>query len=847
MLLALLLGVLCLLPAAQAGADEAAPSLEVLEVGWEGHSTTGAWAPVRVKVTGTGRDLDALVEVMLENQYQTGPNTSVRIPLGAYAQEVSLPANASKEVTVWVPTGHGLMGTVRLMAGEEELGKESIEFRMTKSPFWPLVGVLSDQEALPGMLKKIQIPLQNLPTEINVALLKPASLPTLADRLKGLRAIVVQGNAPSALSDGQRQAIADWVKNGGHLLLAGGPDSALTAAALPAGFLPVTFGGAELNQDLSALGPWSGHGPSPFAGPAVKMQPEGGVLLAGTAERPLAWRMEHGKGTVTVLAVDPTLEPLASYAGVTPLLKKALGSAFYEESLGSEDEKMRMINMEQDMTYRLRGSIEALPIDAYPGWKQVALYLGGFALLAGPVIHLLFWQGRRRGWLWMAVPAAAVLVAGGIYLVGIQVHGRDLMGHTLSHVQIDPQSQTAAQMMMVGLYAPMHSDLAVTIDADASINAMGLLDGARFGPWGPEGLEGQEMRPPFRVVTGRETRMEFLGNEWMMRPMALSRTLGDTGQITSKLQLDGNLITGTVTNETPYHLENAAVAVSGKVARLGEMAPGQTVDVSLEPTDVNPFHYMGFGMLFFGEKLPAERLEEIRGRGGMPPGAPEPMEMPTDSEARRRMQMLETLMYRPSPGPDNPSLPLTFVAFTRDAVGPDVVDLTDHPDHRLSLIEQRLSLELPAGPFRLPSNLIPSTMSMFNTRGMGSSSDGKITWMEIDYGTVVYTYSPPLPESAQVTALEVTTQTMGPTQQGNLGGPPPPNMAPQGAEGGIFQIYNFRAGVWENLPGNQESVRLSDPVPYLGPGNEVRVQINTGNNKVVRFVLPKLTMEGRGQ
>lgn len=847
LLLALLLGACALLPSLQAQAEESKPALQVLEVGWDGHSTAGAWAPVRVKVTGAARDLDALVEVTLENPYQTGPTTTLRIPMAAYAQEVSLPANAAKEVTLWVPTGHGMLGSVRLKAGEEELARESIEFRITKAPYWPLVGVLSDQEGLLAPLKRITLPLQNLPTEINVALLKAEGLPTLPDRLKGLRAIVVQGNAPAALTEGQRKAIAKWVENGGHLLLAGGPDLALTAAALPAGLLPVTFGGAEMGQDLSALGPWAGTGAAALRGPVVRLTATGGTTLAGTTERPLAWRMGHGQGSITLLTVDPTLEPLASYAGLPQLLKTALSPALWEESMGTVDQKIQMMNMEQDMAYRLRGNIDALPNGAYPGWKEVALYLGGFALLAGPVIHLFFWQGRRRGWLWLAVPAASVLVAGGIYLGGITTGGRDLMGHTLSHLQIDPATQTASQRMMVGLYAPMHKDLTVSVEADASINAMGMLEGAGWGPRGPRAdVEG---RPPFRVVNGSETRMEFYGNEWMMRPLALSRTLGkETGRISSQLRLEGNLITGTITNETPYRLENAAVAVGGTAKRLGEIAPGQTVELSLEPAEVNPMHYMSYGMLFFGEPLPAERLEQIRKNGGLPPGAPEPLEMPTEPEAQRRMRMLETLLYRPMPGGENPALPLTLVAFTQDAVGPRVVDLTGHPDHHLHLIEQRLELSLPAGTFQLPPGLIPSQTAMWNTRGMGSGSDGKSVWVEFDYGTITYTFTPPLPKGAEVTALEITTQTMGQVQQGSLGqAPPPPDMTPQAAQPGIFQIYNFRAAAWENLPAGQESARLTNPAPYLGPESQVQVRVDSGNNQIVRYAVPKLIMEGRGQ
>lgn len=841
-LLSLALALLCLLPAAApAWADEAGPGLEVLEVGWDGHTTTGAWAPVRVKLTGAGRDLDALVEVTLENEYQTGPTEKLRYPTAAYAQEISLPASGSKEVTLWVPTGHNMVGTVRLKAGDQVAASEEIKLLATKAPYWPLVGTLSDQEELAAWLGKIELPLQNLPTAINVARLNAQTIPTLAARMKGLRAVVVQGNAPSVLSDEQRAAILAWVEGGGHLLLAGGPDSALSAAVLPAGTLPITFGGAEMNVDLTPLLTWAGVEGS-LQGPAVRLESTGGSVLAGTPDHPLAWRMPVGMGTVTVLAVDPTLEPLASLDPITPLLRKGLSPALFDE-MTSEEEKMRMLSMEQDSAYRLRNAIDALPVEAYPGWQQVALYLGGFALLAGPVLHLLFWRNQRRGWVWLAVPAASLVVAGGIYLAGVTLGGRDLLGHTLSHVQIDPESGTASQTMMVGLYAPMQEELVVTVDGEAPVNAFSLQNYG-FDPRTAD--PSVELKPPFRVVQGRETRMEFNTGSWAMRPLSLSRTLSqEAGRITSHLTLEGSVLKGSITNETPYQLEHAAVAVGTKVAKLGTLAPGETAEVTLDPSGaVQPFHYYSIPMLFFGEPI---KDPAMRGMAPTPPGAMEPMEIPSDPEIARRSRMIDSLLQQPSRGPDSISLPLTFVAFTREPVGAEVVDLEGHSNHHLSLIQQPLQLELPDGPYTIPSAIIPSRMEMVNVRGMGSSSNGKITWMEIDSGSAVFSFTPPIPGEAKLTALEVSTLQMGPPAQadGARTGPMP-NQEPEAAEGGIFQIYNWSTAAWESLPGGQESVRLTEVAPYLSPTNQVKVQAVSRPGVRIQFVAPSLTLEGRG-
>src|SRR5690606_11864650 len=51
----------------------AEPAIEVLEAGWDGAAVYGTWTPVRLRVTGGDQDARALVEVVVEAQYQSGP------------------------------------------------------------------------------------------------------------------------------------------------------------------------------------------------------------------------------------------------------------------------------------------------------------------------------------------------------------------------------------------------------------------------------------------------------------------------------------------------------------------------------------------------------------------------------------------------------------------------------------------------------------------------------------------------------------------------------------------------------------------------------------------------------
>jgi len=841
-LIALLVGVLCLLPAAPALAEGETPVLEVLGVGWDGHVAQGYWSPIRVKVTGGASDVDGLVEVWLETQYQNGPTTTIRSPLASFGQEVSIPAHSSKELLVWVPAGFGQLGTIKLTAGGEELASQSIEFRVTKAPFWPLVGVLSDQDELATQVTRVELPLQGLPTAINVARVGTALIPTHPDYMKGVTGLVVQGNLASHLTDPQREAIYQWVQAGGHLVLAGGPDSALTAAVLPAEALPVTFGGAEREVDLTPLYQWAGLPAAGAKGPIARMQPQGGQILAGTPEQPLVWRTQVGKGMITVLAVDPTLEPLASVGqGMTALWKLALGPTVSDQY--ANDEYRYQKENEAYMAQRLRQVIEAMPPAAFPDWKELALWLGGFALLVGPVIHLALWRPKLRRWVWLAVPVASVLVAGTIYVTGVTVGGRDMIGHAVSHLKIDTDEGSATQSILVGVHAPMYPDLTVKLNGETPASGAGINDGMIWGPWGPQ----QVTEPPFRMIAGREDRVEYTGGETTVRSVMTSRDLGqEAGQVEAKLFLEGDQIKGTLTNKTPYHLEGITVLVARSWEKIGDLAPGESKEIALTPKGLEQqqqfYGYQPISVLMLGEPMKEQPGMKF------PPDQPRPLELQRNPEIQRRARLIDsaTQVVMSKMGYENATFPLMVLAFTTDPVGPALLDLGNHPTHHLTLIEQRLHLDLPAGPFRLPSALVPGDVTPTNVRGWGSGSDGKMAWIEFDNGAMTYTYTLPLTGKAEITSLKVTTQQIGKVvPAANRGIMNAPTGVADPAEDGVFQIYNWESGGWDWLPGGQTEVTLTDPTAYVSEDLQVKVQVWSGTERVVRFILPQLTVEGR--
>ncbi|HUE75235.1 MAG TPA: hypothetical protein VMP10_00290 [Chloroflexota bacterium] len=854
-------------------------ALEVLQVGWDGTVVSNTWSPVRLRIQGGDANGTARVEVLLLASFPHGAGpmaTPVAQPVAAYGQDVALPAGVEKELTIWVPAEPNMAGVARVLVDGHAVAQQRIEFRGSQGQFVPLVGVLADSPLLARGVGQVDILLQGLPIPVGVARLSTADVPSAAERLGALNALVVQGNGASMLTNEQRQSIHSWVLKGGHLVLVGGPDAARAMTALPPDVLPVEVSGVEGAASLTTLASWANPREStPGSGPISILTATRGSSLAGPAERSLAWRLGLGQGTVTVLAVDPTLEPLATWAGTPALLRKALEPSLPE---ASPDEKMWIPQMSgYDQSMRLTSVVEAMPEQAFPGWQTIALVLGGFALVVGPLMHIVLWRLDRRELVWLTVPALAVILTVGLYYAGIGRGGRDVLTNVVSHVRLNEETGQANQAVAAGFYSPTRPRLDVVLAGDIPVRALSRGSYPSFGPDGmPMPTSGE---PPFRVIGGRDTLIEFDTAEWSMRTVTFDRPVrSEIGRITSRLVVDEGLIKGTVRNDTPYALEDAAVVIGQSVARIGSLAPGQTAQVLLEPRPAPNPYQGGLPLSYYlfgrspgdvdagGQSAGAQSVRSGASASvSSAPIAPAPvsvsrgvsvsmgpgmvfeqLEIPRDPEIQRRVRLFDAVVNVPQSGSNGQAMPLVFLAFTRDEIGGEFPSAGDHPVFHLNLLEQPLRFDLPSGPFVLPAGLIPAESGGQTGRGIGAGSDGTNFWIEVYEGSVSYLFRPPLPAGATIEELAISTRQVGPavptSQNHGMTTAPVTNLMP--ADEGVFSVYNWQAASWDALPANSELARVPAEL-YVGPDGLVKVQIDSGPNQMIRVIIPELTVQGR--
>jgi hypothetical protein len=863
------------------GLAQSGPRIEVRQVGWQPDGTllAGSWNPVLVRVTGNGdTDSASRVQVVLKTQIGTAARPLL-YPQATYGQEVALPAGVAKDLKIWVPVPSDAAYVVSIqVVGQrgQVLAEESAYAQAGRSDI-PLVATLADTSTLAAQLGRIDVPYQQgLTAQVRTVELTAADVPAQPEYLSGFRALAVQGNASATLTGEQRRAIQDWVVQGGQLLLIGGPDGARATSVLdgPGTEPRARFGGLDGSADLGPLAEWAspGAGAALGSGSVARIEAPAAERLAGTAERPLAVRAAWGDGTLALLAADSTLDPLRGWGGTPGLLKRALEPAL--SSPRSNDPSRSSVGGQQRPDdLRLITALDALPPEVFPDWQHVGLLLGGFALVAGPLLHLLLWRADRRPWLWAAVPALSVLVTVGITIFAGAQPGRDVLANAVSEIRLDPRTGEAHQTIAIGFFAPLRDQLSVRASGEVPVRvwagslstlqqsiASGISGATTFG--GP--LPGVGTDSPYRVITGRDTQIEFvssLASQGGLRSLVMNRTLPSLGRIETDLRIEGSegLIKGTIRNATPYSLDQVGLAVGVSLTKVGPLAPGQTAAVSFDPRTPPPsapgnFAY-SLAWQMFGVPSASLRANTQSSTA---------LELPQDTDVRRRVKVMETVLarsdrsryvYSAGGQPFQQATPVApmLVAMTNNAIGDHALpSVGSQRTFSLSVVEEPIQFAIAPGPFTLTPVLLPPSVSVDSAASMtqANGGPGALALLDLRGGTATYTFHANLTPAARVDSLVVKTQesTAPAIPPGSSGlvvtrnGPPDP---PGPSTQGTFSAFNWGTETWAPLAAGQTQANLSGSEGFVAPDGSVRIQVSSGGaNKTVRFLPPELTMQG---
>ena len=607
---------LCLLPSPFASAAQAAPSIDRVELGFDGNYKLGYWTPLAVYVSGTSDAQNGSLEVIVPDS--DGVPTRVRHPLSASAARLFVKIGRS--------TGEML---VIVRDGEREVTRRSFDLAggeltpAMPSDSWLLLTLGTTKHLARTLAANKNF--KNAGGRV-ASVTDAANLPDQWFGYEGVDAVVLPGSAadlPTLLAAAApMRALDAWLRRGGTLLMTlGASGEKLLATPGPAvNWAPGRFDKIVGMKNAGALEPERGTSRSletlteeRFSLNTTRLSGlQGDVkMTAGLrgGDLPLIVDRRYGFGRVLFVAFDLDEPLLGRWIGTGPL---AIGLLLPPSTSRDAEASTTLGEVTHagydDLSGQLRSGLDQFQdqgVRLLPFGALLGLMAAYIALL-GPGDYFLLKRFLKRMELtWITMPLLIVLSCGAAYALAVGLKGRDIHLNQVDLVDYDDIQHARRATSYFTVFSPHGQAYDLTLATPGAVDAAIDSNRADTGPllswFGLPGgaLGGMESRAapplagqPYDYAHRLSTLDEVPIPVWSTKSFVTRWTPQGDSPLTATLApapnaLEG-LLTGTVTNRSGTALEQCLLLTSQWAYRLGTLAAGERVLIQegLGPTAV---------------------------------------------------------------------------------------------------------------------------------------------------------------------------------------------------------------------------------------------------------------------
>jgi len=535
----------------------------VVRSGFDGYVKSNTWSPVHIIASNAGSDIAG--EIRLQTNY----------PGETYARALSLPSQSQKEVTIFVPLLSNTF-TLEFISDGQTLHRSQYTPRMIPPESF-LVGIVSSSPSLLNFLAGLQT---SNGSPLSVAHLAPEEISEKTQGLSALDVLIFNDIDTSVLTTAQQDNLTEWVLLGGHLIIGGGPNGAVTAGGVRH-LLPMAELRPTTLTTLPALEDFVNE-LIPDQGPYLAAVPQGMAGRIGITQNDDVLLVTHnlGQGKVTYFALDFGLAPMNGWAGNTIFWETILAPIKSRTPFYASFEGMQSIN----------NALANISVATLPAPRTLFLFLCSYILVLVPINYLVLARLRRRELAWLTIPVLIILFSLVGYIGGFRARGGRALLRQISVVQqtdfnvADQLKARATVDTFIGIYSPNRgrytlkfgdSFLVQPTDNGSGYNNVKEISSA-----------------PTTIYYGNQTELQNLWAD--VGTMATAVAHGQTEAQPIKLNLTVTQtggqwrVSGMIDNGSGQVLEEAILLMDDYGVKLSHLERGQTpVNHTLRRLDVS--------------------------------------------------------------------------------------------------------------------------------------------------------------------------------------------------------------------------------------------------------------------
>lgn len=761
-------------PGSAAAAPEDGISVRA-DIGLDGAVKENRWTRLRFTVTNrTGKDLSGELQFTMV------------LPNGGYNQEMSaeavLPAGSPVVIEMTVPgilynKFNNRIRFVQTKGADQAVPiTEGADYVDSLTVNDTLIGVVArDPDTFNFM------PLLNQKGHrLKIQPISPEELPQRALQLDGLDLLLLNDMATGSWDEERIRAIRGWVQQGGILIVAGGAGYAKTAEAF-ADLVPVAAEGTSVWQSPDKLLDWGEQKPLD-TGNSVTVSTgklQAGHILLADAGLIVAASRPYGNGQVVYAAFDPSLEPLATWAGSPALWSRILGSTLDQSTKLMLGAAFGYGNG----FWELDNAVNQFPSIKQPPMGMLVLFFALYILIVAPGLFLILRAFDRREWAWWIIPLVSLACSLVIFNVGASDKNQTL-AHGLRTVELAGNGE-AVRSATVGVFVPKGGTVRADFEPDATVMTYPEHSGGGTGNVDTNiTLQGVRMNGQEAEAEWREVPYWSVRKAWLQFEPSAGH-----GQfaVTTKSAANGSLVME-IRNETPVDMTNVTIVTGGAAFPVGDLKAGEAGSATLSAASLSSV-YTGWND-YGGFVFP-------RGTGQ------------GDLYGRERGLLNG---YMNGEGRDLGERKPLIVGFSKDETSWFTVQDKQAKSDNLTLWVQPLDWLAAAGSEVILPGMIQPVITNQDMSSFGR--DHHSNRLNLSPGSLEFEYPLPVLQDGTTGLATGGTLTVYPADM---------------ASGTVsLSIWNEAKGEWETLPASPIAVNPADAAgAYVTSANTVRMKLET--------------------
>lgn len=595
-------------------------TIESVRVGIENHFRLGCWTQVRFDLKSSVALEDVRMEVTLpdgEGAGTTHVNDGIELVVGDSTVVTNLKFGRAKSdmaIRLWDSKGECFFSQ-RIPAAEMPTAVLASQFLV----------VSLGQELGVGESVSLRREKASQRTE-HCEITSANSLPDHWLGYRGVNLLAISTSPQSVatqMTDAQVDAVKQWVRMGGRVLLCAGQKSApvIQEGTAWSELLPGIYDGVRMQRDTGNFEAYAGKTKTSLANylsassarlpMAVLRDVEGRIELSeglGTERTPAIVRSSFGFGQVLFLAVDLDQSPFSEWKeGRRRVLRRLVDMALGE--LPSDESTQQYSQLTQigfsDLTGQLRSALDQFRNNQLVPFSLIAILIGSYILLIGPVDYFLLRRWKKRfGLTWITFPLTVLAACALAFWLTQLWKNQTVEVNQVAVVDIEARSGLMRGTAWAHVFSPANQkydcqlnispQLFPGVEFAESLTSWQGLPGSSFGGMNTRRKQGPEM--DYRIAHGVATDTALSRVQAMPISIYGSRSIHGMGwgEVPSfdfdrlRAEMDDR-VTGTVTNPLPISLKNCQLCFGRWVYPLQSMGPGgsQTIQKFAQPKSLD--------------------------------------------------------------------------------------------------------------------------------------------------------------------------------------------------------------------------------------------------------------------